>query len=59
MIRSYQKNGRYYFDDGKEEIETIEFIDCKLVVYDSDFGYLYKSKAIKDYEVKRCYDRKI
>ena len=59
MLRSYQKNGRYYFDNGKEEIETTELIDCKLVVYDSDFGHLYKSKAIKDYEVKRCYDRKI
>ena len=59
MLRSYQKNGRYYFDDGKKEIETTELIDCKLVVYDSDFGYLYKSKAIKDYEVKRCYDKKI
>ena len=52
MIRSYEKHGRYYFDDGKEEIETIEFIDCKLVVYDSDFGYLYKSRAIRDYEKK-------
>ena len=59
MLRSYQKNGRYYFDDGKKEIETTELIDCKLVVYDSDFGYLYKSKAIKDYEVKRCFDKKI
>ena len=37
MLRSYQKNGRYYFDDGKKEIETTELIDCKLVVYDSDF----------------------
>ena len=59
MLRSYQKNGRYYFDNGKEEIETTELIDCKLVVYDSDFGYLYKSKAIKDYEVKQFYDKKI
>jgi|GEM_PF-1034193 len=59
MIRSYQKNGRYYFDDGVEEIETIELIDCKLVVYDSDFGYLYKSQAIRDYDVKRCCDKKI
>ena len=52
MIRSYQKYGRYYFDDGKEEIETVELIDCSLVVYDSDFGYLYKSQAIRDYEKK-------
>ena len=59
MLRSYQKNGRNYFDNGKEEIETTELIDCKLVVYDSDFGYLYKSKAIKDYEVKLCFDKKI
>ena len=59
MIRSYQKNGRYYFDNGKEEIETTELIDWKLVVYDSDFGYLYKSRAIKDYEIKRCCDMKI
>ena len=52
MIRSYQKYGRYYFDDGKEEIETVELIDCSLVVYDSDFGYLYKSQGIQDYEKK-------
>ena len=50
MIRSYQKYGRYYFDDGKEEIETVELIDCSLVVYDSDFGYIYKSRGIHDYE---------
>ena len=52
MIRSYQKYGRYYFDDGKEEIETVELIDCSLVVYDSDFGYIYKSQSIHDYEKK-------
>lgn len=50
MIRSYERKGRYYFDDGKEEIETVELIDCSLVVYDSDFGYLYKSQGIHDYE---------
>ena len=52
MIRSYERKGRYYFDDGKEEIETVELIDCSLVVYDKDFGYIYKSQAIRDYEVK-------
>ena len=52
MLRSYEKNGRYYFDDGKEEIETVELIDCSLVVYDKAFGYIYKSQAIRDYEVK-------
>ena len=52
MIRSYERKGRYYFDDGKEEIETEELIDCSLVVYDSDFGYLYKSQGIHDYEKK-------
>ena len=50
MIRSYERKGRYYFDDGKEEIETVELIDCSLVVYDSDFGYIYKSQSIHDYE---------
>ena len=59
MLRKKQKNGRYYFDNDKEEIETTELIDCKLVVYDSDFGYLYKSRAIKDYEIKRGCDKKI
>ena len=54
MLRSYEKNGRYYFDDGKEEIETVELIDCSLVVYDKEFGYIYKSQAIRDYEVKWC-----
>lgn len=52
MIRSYGKNGRYYFDDGKEEIETVELIDCSLVVHDSDFGYIYKSQSIHHYEKK-------
>lgn len=49
MIKSYENNGRYYFYDGKKTIETIELIDCGLVVYDSDFGYIYKSQLIEEY----------
>ena len=50
MIHSFEKNGRFYFNDGRETIETVELIDCNLVVYDRLFGYLYKSKTIEEYE---------
>ena len=50
MIRSFEKNGRFYFDDGRQTIETVELIDCNLVVYDRLFGYLYKSRTIAEYE---------
>ena len=50
MIRSFEKNGRFYFDDGRQIIETVELIDCNLVVHDRLFGYLYKSKTIAEYE---------
>ncbi len=50
MIRSFEDRGRFYFFDGRETIETVELIDCNLVVYDRLFGYLYKSKTIAEYE---------
>ncbi|MDD4085436.1 MAG: hypothetical protein GX084_03615 [Acholeplasmataceae bacterium] len=50
MIRSYEKNGRFFFEDEKQKIETTELIECELVVQDQLFGYLYKSKAVKEYE---------
>ena len=50
MIRSFEKNGKFYFDDGSKIIETVELIDCNLVIYDRIFGYLYKSKTIAEYE---------
>ena len=50
MIRSFERNGKFYFDDGRNTIETVELIDCNLVVYDRLFGYLYKSRTIAEYE---------
>lgn len=50
MIQSYEKNGKFYFYDGKTTIETVELIDCSLVVYDKDFGYIYKSQCMDQYE---------
>ena len=52
VIRSFESNGRFYFDDGRKTIETVELIDCNLVVYDRLFGYLYKSITIDEYEKK-------
>ena len=52
VIRSFESNGRFYFDDGRKTIETVELIDCNLVVYDRLFGYLYKSRTIDEYEKK-------
>ena len=52
MFKVYEKNGRYYFEYGVMEIETTELIDAKLVVYDKDFGYIYKSRLIEEYQVK-------
>lgn len=50
MFKAYEKNGKYYFEYGMKKIETLELIDEKLVVYDRDFGYIYKSKTICEYE---------
>ena len=50
IFKTYEKNGKYYFEYGLKKIETLELIDEKLVVYDSDFGYIYKSKTICEYE---------
>ena len=50
MIRSFEHNDKFYFDNGCQTIETIELIDCNLVIYDKLFGYLYKSKTIAEYE---------
>ena len=33
--------------------ETSELIDAELVVYDRDFGYIYKSRPICEYEVSK------
>ena len=52
MFKVYEKNGRYYFEYGMIKIETTELIDAELVVYDKDFGYIYKSKLIEEYQVK-------
>ena len=52
VIRSFESNGRFYFDDGRKTIETVELIDCNLVVHDSLFGYIYKSRTIDEYEKK-------
>ena len=49
MFKVYEKNGRYYFEYGMTKIETTELIDADLVVYDKDFGYIYKSKLIEEY----------
>ena len=57
MIRSFENNGRFYFDDGRRTIETVELIDCNLVVYDRLFGYIYKSKTIDEYEKKDWFAR--
>ena len=51
MFKSYEKNGRYYFEYEVKIIETTELIDEKLVVYDSDAGYIYKSKLIHEYAI--------
>ena len=32
-----------------ENNKTTELIDADLVVYDKDFGYIYKSKLIEEY----------
>ncbi len=53
MFKVYEKDGRYYFEYGLMKIETRELIDAELVVYDKDFGYIYKSRPIEEYEVSR------
>lgn len=52
MFKAYEINGKYYFEYGTTKIGTSELIDEKLVVYDKDFGYIYKSKLIGEYEIK-------
>lgn len=49
MFKTYEKDGRFYFEYGLTKIETTELIDEKLVVYDKDFGYIYKSRLIEEY----------
>ena len=51
MAHSYEKNGRFYFSDGWRTLETSELIDCSLVVHDSLFGYIYKSRFVEEYKV--------
>lgn len=52
MFKAYEKNGKYYVEYGMTKIETLELIDKKLVVYDRDFGYIYKSRLIEEYVVE-------
>lgn len=49
MFKVYEKDGRYFFEYDMTKIETTELIDEKLVVYDKDFGYIYKSKLVGEY----------
>ncbi len=49
MFKVYEQDGKYYFEYGMTKIETTELIDEKLVVYDKDFGYIYKSKLVGEY----------
>ena len=51
MFKVYEKDGRYFFEYGMKRIETTELIDEDLVVHDKDFGYIYKSKLICEYQV--------
>ncbi len=53
MIKAYEENGRFFFDDGWKKIETTELIDCDLVVHDDYMGYIYKSRSLFDYEKDR------
>ena len=49
MFKVYEMDGRYFFEYGVTKIETSELIDAELVVYDNDFGYIYKSKLVEEY----------
>ena len=51
QIKSYEDKGHYYFSDTQAEIETGELIDCSLVTYDEQVGYIYKGKKLLDYEI--------
>jgi len=53
MFKVYEMDGRYFFEYGVTKIETSELIDAELVVYDRDFGYIYKSRPICEYEVNK------
>ncbi|MHC1718094.1 MAG: hypothetical protein AB9883_05515 [Acidaminococcaceae bacterium] len=52
MFKVYEKDGRYFFEYGMTKIETTELLDKELVVYDTDFGYIYKSKLVGEYQVQ-------
>ena len=49
MFKVYENDGRYYFEYDMTKIETTELLDAALVVYDNDFGYIYKSKLVEEY----------
>ena len=52
MFKVYEKDARYYFEYDMTKIETTELLDAELVVFDKDFGYIYKSKLIEEYAKK-------
>lgn len=49
MFKSYERNGKYFVEYDGIKIETTELINEELVVYDKDFGYIYKSHLIEEY----------
>lgn len=55
-IRSYVENGKYYFADEQEVIETTELINTNEVSYDEYEGYQYHGKNVLDYQPKLSFD---
>ena len=55
-IRSYVEDGKYYFADEQEVIETSELIDTSEVTYSEYDGYMYHGKNVIDYQVKLSFD---
>ena len=49
MFKVYENDRRYYFEYDMTKIETTELLDAELVVFDKDFGYIYKSKLVEEY----------
>lgn len=51
-IRSYTKDGNFYFDDVKFTFETTELINVNELVYNGESGYSYHGASIDDYIIR-------
>ena len=51
-MNAYEENGKFYFEDSQERVQTTELIDTDVIEYDGENGYRYNGKPLDSYIVE-------